>query len=78
MLCLSVRDISTDQVCPEISISVFMKYLFSDSPFELVTFLRPINGAEQEMVKFGFSGRGDISNLTNFFFFTLNTSMCLA
>ena len=32
-----------------------MKYLFSDSPFELVTFLLPVKGAEQEIVKFGFS-----------------------
>ena len=78
MVCLSVREISISQVWPEISISVFMKYLFSDSPLELVTFLLPVKGAEQETLKFGFSGNGDISNLTNFFFLTLKTSMCLA
>ena len=66
------------QVFPDISISVFIKYLFSDSPLELVTFLLPVKGAEQDIVKFGFSGKGDISNLTNFLFLTLNTSICLA
>ena len=53
-------------------------YLFSDSPLELVTFLLSIRGAEQEMVKLGLSGKGETSNLTCFFFFTLNVSMCLA
>jgi hypothetical protein len=54
------------QVFPDISISVFIKYLFSDSPFELVTFLLPVKGAEQDIVKFGFSGKGDIQILQTF------------
>ena len=78
MVCLSVKDISIGQVLPEISMSVFMKYLFSDSPLELVTFLLPVKGAEHEIVKLGFSGKGEISNLTNFLFLTLKTSICLA
>ena len=53
-------------------------YLFSDSPLELVTFLLSIRGEEQEMVKLGLSGKGETSNLTYFFFFTLNVSICLA
>ncbi len=47
-----------------------MQCLFSVFPLELVTFLVPIKGAEQEITSCGFSGRGDTSNLTYRLLFT--------
>ena len=78
MDCLSVKEISVSHSLFPSWIVVFIKHLFSDSPFELVTFLLLSKGAEQEIFRLGFSGKGDTSNLTYFFFLTLKISICFA